>query len=146
MFSKKWVLSTFIVFALLVVLVQIFFQSQFVTEKIKDRVESELEQISQQKVSIAHIEINLLSSTLIIKEIAIRSDSDLLPSSITAKEIKIVFSPVSFFTETLIIRKITIDSPALFLNAQSNLDVIADLSNTTPATAKITSKKYPLPQ
>ena len=121
MFSKKWVLSTFIVFSLLVVLVQFFLQSQFLSEKIKEQVESRLEEILQKEVSIGQVRINLFSSALMIKEISIQSDSSLLPSSLFAKEMTISFSPVSFFTETLLIKNIAVDSPTLILNAQNNL-------------------------
>ena len=116
MFSKKWVLSTFILFSLLVVLSQVLLQSPFVSEKIKDQLTSQLEQILKKEVSIGHVEISLLSSRLSVKEISIQSDSTLLPSLLSAKEIKISFSPVSFFTETFL--------PLLTLHAPSSFTTI----------------------
>ncbi len=135
MFAKKWVLSAFIICSLLVGLSQVFLQSQFVSDKIKGTVENRLKKILKKEVSIGHVRISLVSSVLIVEEIAIHSDSTRLLPLFFAKKIHISFSPVSFFKETLFIRKITIDDPVFSLNAQNNLqgnlNTMPDLSGPT---------------
>lgn len=121
MFSKKWVLSAFIVFSILIVLSQLFLQSQYVSDQIKGQIESRLEQILKKDVSIGHVGISLLTSALTLEEVGIQSNSTRLLPLFFAKKIHFSFSPISFFKEKLLIRKITIDTPRLSLNAQNDL-------------------------
>ncbi|MBN4054212.1 translocation/assembly module TamB [Nitrospira defluvii] len=117
--SKKWVLSIGIVLVLLFVVLQVVLQSKFISEKAKALVETRLKEAIGQELSIGHVSFPLFLTSILIEDLSYRSTSSGFPASFFAREIRVVFNPVSFFTETFLIRKIEIDSPELVLDVSN---------------------------
>ena len=115
--SKRWVLSIGVALLALFVALQLILQSRYLSDKAKSLVESELKEALGQDVEIGKVSLRLVPTAFIVTDISFKAGVPDRPASLRAKEVRIAFSPASFFTETFLIQEIEILSPELLVSA-----------------------------
>src|SRR5579884_296348 len=133
--SKKWILSLFATLFLLILVVQFILQSNLFSERAKGYAEKGLKQLLGRPVQIEEFELRSLSASVALKGISTQPIDGVPPLS--AKEIRVYFSPWSLITQAFLIRQIVIESPSFTLTPS----VVAE----TPFSAQRPSKGSPPP-
>ncbi|MFQ5543052.1 MAG: translocation/assembly module TamB domain-containing protein [Nitrospiria bacterium] len=118
--SKKWVLFSCV--AALLIGIHFFLQSRGISEKITHYVQARISSKIHQPVQMEDLKLHFLSSSVVLKGFSIHSEQASNSSSFFAKKIEVAFSPWSFFTETFLIRKIVVESPAVVWDQPSSSD------------------------
>jgi len=111
--SKKWILSLFVTVSLLFLIVQLVLQSGLFSEKAKEYAEAGLERLLNRPVRIEKVALRSLSASVVLKGVSAEPIGDLSPLS--AREIRVYFSPWSLLTQSFFIREIVIESPSFLL-------------------------------
>ncbi len=114
--SKKWILSLFVTIFLLLLIIQLVLQSNLFSEKAKGYAEKGLERLLGRTIRIEEAELRSLSASVVLKGISAQPVGETSPLS--AKEIRVYFSPWSLITQSFFIRQIVIESPSFVLTPQ----------------------------
>ncbi len=122
MLSKRWALFIGIALVVLFVSLHFFLQSQYISNTVKKTVEARLKTSLGQEVEVGQVALRLVPTAFIITNLSLKSGPPERSSSLLAKEVRISFSPASFFTETFLIREIEIDAPQLQILAPKKGD------------------------
>jgi hypothetical protein len=124
--SKKWVLFSFLLLFLLAVSFYLMIQSGSISEKVKKYAEESLQSLLGRPIQVERAEVGLFPPSVRLKGVVTKEKGIVSPSSasgeaapiLAAEEIRIYFSPWSFFTESFLIQRIDIQSPSLHLDAK----------------------------
>lgn len=111
--SKKWILSFFVTLFLVLLIIQLVLQSGFFSEKAKRYAEKGLERLLGRPIRIEEVALRSLSASVVLKGVSAEPIGDVSPLS--AREIRVYFSPWSLLTQSFFIRQIVIDTPSFVL-------------------------------
>ncbi|MDC4224121.1 MAG: translocation/assembly module TamB domain-containing protein [Candidatus Manganitrophus sp.] len=125
--SKKWILSLFVALFLLLLIAQLVLQSGLFSEKARGYAEAGLERLLGRPIRIEEFELRSLSASVVLKGVSAEPIGN--DSPLSAREIRVYFSPWSLLTQSFFIRQIVIESPSFLLTPEF-------LAQTSPSSRK----------